>query len=234
MTLLTGSLTIAEWHALWLSFKVAACAALFGLPFAVAAGYCLARSPSKGIWLLEIIVNLPLVLPPVVVGYFLLICFSPQGPVGSLLLEWFGVRIVFTWWGAVLASFVVSFPLMVRAIRLAFLGVDPRLEMAARGLGAGPLRTFVTVSLPLARRGLIAGGVLGFARSLGEFGATIMVAGNIEGQTRTIPLAIYSLANQPGGLERSWRLVGLAIALACGALAVSEWLERRGHGDASA
>ena len=233
MELLTDLLTVEEWHALRLSFQVAACAALLGLPFAVAIGYRLARSPARGKWLVEVLVNLPLVLPPVVVGYLLLICFSPRGPVGSLLLDWFGMKVVFTWWGAVLASVVVSFPLMVRAIRLAFQGIDPRLEMAARSLGAGPLRSFLTVSLPLARRGLVAGCVLGFARSLGEFGATIMVAGNIEGQTRTIPLAIYSMANQPDGIDRSWRLVGLAIILACGALAVSEWLDRRRSEDAS-
>ena len=202
-------------------------------PFAVAAGYFLARSRFRGRWLAEVLVNVPLVLPPVVIGYLLLVCFSPRGPVGAILADWFGVRLVFTWWGAVLACVVVSFPLMVRAIRLAFQGIDPRLEMAAHSLGAGWLGTFFTVTLPLARRGLIAGLVLGFARSLGEFGATIMVAGNIEGQTRTIPLAIYTLANQPGGMERSWRLVGLAVALACMALAVSEWLERRRPGDES-
>ncbi len=192
MDFLAGLLTAEEWHALRLSFQVAACAALLGLPPAVAIGYGLARSSLRGKWLVEVLVNVPLVLPPVVVGYLLLVCFSPHGPLGSILLAWFGVKIVFTWWAAVLASVVVSFPLMVRAIRLAFQAVDPRLEMAARSLGAGPLRSFWTVSLPLAHRGLIAGCVLGFARSLGEFGATIMVAGNIEGQTRTIPLAIYT------------------------------------------
>lgn len=220
-------LSVEEWHALRLSFQVATCAALFSLPFAVVVGYFLARSRFRGRWLVEVLVNMPLVLPPVVVGYLLLVCFSPHGPAGSLLANWLGVKVVFTWWGAVLASVIVSFPLMVRAIRLTFQGIDPRLEMAANSLGAGPLQTFLTVTLPLARRGLIAGCVLGFARSLGEFGATIMVAGNIEGQTRTIPLAIYSLTNRPGGIEQSWRLVVLAVILACGALAVSEWLERR-------
>ena len=220
-------LTLEEWHALRLSFQVASCAAVFSLPFAVAFAYLLARGRFRGRWLVEVAVNLPLVLPPVVVGYLLLVCFSPRGPVGYLLVDWFGLKIVFTWWGAVLASIVVSFPLMVRAIRLTFQGIDPRLEMAAHSLGAGPVRTFLTITLPLARRGLIAGCVLGFARSLGEFGATIMVAGNIAGQTRTIPLAIYSLTNRPGGMEQSWRLVALAVILACGALAVSEWLERK-------
>jgi molybdate transport system permease protein len=226
-------LTIEEWHALRLSFQVATCAALLGLPFAVAAGYWLARTPFRGKWLIEVLVNLPLVLPPVVVGYLLLVCFSPHGPAGAVLAR-LGVKVVFTWWGAAMASAVVSFPLMVRAMRLAFQGIDPRLEMAAHSLGAGPLRGFFTVSLPLARRGLIAGCVLGFARSLGEFGATIMIAGNIEGQTRTIPLAIYTLTNRPEGMAQSWRLVGLAIILACGALGVSEWLERKGPADAAA
>jgi molybdate transport system permease protein len=227
-------LTIEEWHALRLSFQVAACAALLGLPFAVMMGYWLARSRVRGKWLVEVLVNLPLVLPPVVVGYLLLLCFSPRGPAGALLLAWFGFEVVFTWRAAVMASVVVSFPLMVRAMRLAFQAIDPRLEMAARSLGAGRLRSFLTVSLPLARRGLIAGCILGFARSLGEFGATIMVAGNIEGQTRTIPLAIYTLTGQPGGMVQSWRLVGLAVILACAALAVSEWMERRRPADAAA
>jgi molybdate transport system permease protein len=227
-------LTVEEWHALRLSFQVAACASLSGLPFAVAIGYYLARGRSGKKWPLEVLVNLPLVLPPVVVGYLLLECFSPNGPAGSFLLRFFGVKVVFTWWAAALASVVVGFPLMVRSIRLAFQGVDPRFELAARGLGAGPARCFFTVSLPLARRGLIAGFVLGFARSLGEFGATIMVAGNIEGQTRTIPLAIYTLANQPGGIDRSWRLVALSIILACCALAAGELIDRKAPADTTA
>lgn len=227
-------LTAEEWSALWLSFKVASCAALIALPFAVGVGHALARSRFRGKWVAEVFVNLPLVLPPVVVGYLLLVSLSPREPLGSLLLAWFGVRIVFSWWGAVVASVVVSFPLMVRAIRLSFQAIDPRLELAARSLGASRFQVFFTVTLPLARRGLIAGWVLAFARSLGEFGATIMVAGNIAGQTRTIPLAIYTLTNQPDGAEQSWRLVGLAVLLACGALAASEWLERRRSTDARA
>lgn len=228
-------LSAEEWTALRLSFQVALCSALAGLPFAVAIGYVLARASFSGKWLVETLVHLPLVLPPVVTGYLLLVCFSPRGPIGSLLADWFGVRIVFTWLGAVLASTVVSFPLMVRAIRLAFQGVDPRLEMAARSLGASRTAAFFTVSLPLAGRGVIAGWLLAFARSLGEFGATIMVAGNIEGQTRTIPLAVFSLANRPpGGMGQCWRLVGLSVLLACGALAASELLERRGSRHESA
>jgi len=219
-------MTAEEWSALRLSFQVAACATAAGFPLAVALGYLLARGRFHGKWLIELFVNLPLVLPPVVIGYLLLVAFAPHGPIGSILLKWFGVKIVFSWVGAALASLVMSFPLMVRAIRLSFQSIDPRLEMAARSLGATPWSAFFTVSLPLARRGLIAGGMLAFARSLGEFGATIMVSGNIEGQTRTIPLAIFTLAGQPGGMAHSWRLVGLSILLACGALAVSEWLER--------
>jgi molybdate transport system permease protein len=227
-------LTSEEWSALRLSFQVGMCAALAGLPPAIAAGYLLARGKFMGKWFVEVIVNLPLVLPPVVTGYLLLICFAPHGLLGSMLRDWLGVKIVFNWTGAALASTIMAFPLMVRAIRLAFQAVDPRLEMASRTLGAGRMATFFSISLPLARRGVVAAWVLGFARSLGEFGATIMVAGNIEGKTRTIPLAIYTLSNQPGGMEQGWRLVVLSILLACGALVVSELLERRGTRNVSA
>ncbi|MHC4405511.1 MAG: molybdate ABC transporter permease subunit [Planctomycetota bacterium] len=216
-----------EWTALWLSATVATCAALFSLPFGIAVAYVLARASFSGKWLVEALVNVPLVLPPVVTGYLLLVCFAPKGPIGRLLADWLGVKIVFTWWAVVLAAMAVSFPLMVRAIRLAFQAVDPRLEMAARSLGAGRLGAFLTVTLPLAKRGVIAGWVLAFARSLGEFGATVIVAGNIEGATRTIPLAIFTIGNRPGGIGQCWRLVVLSVILACGALAVSEWLERR-------
>lgn len=216
-----------EWTALWLSSTIAMAAAMASLPFGVAIGYLLARISFSGRWLVEGVVNLPLVLPPVVTGYLLLACLGPRGPIGSLLGDWFGVKIVFSWSAAVLAAMMVSFPLMVRAIRVAFQSVDPRMEMAARTLGAGRLRAFLTVTLPLARRGVIAGWLLAFARSLGEFGATIMVAGNIEGQTRTIPLAVFTTASRPGGVGQCWRLVILSIMLACGALAASEWVERR-------
>ena len=221
MNLLSNLLTVEEWNALWLSFKVAVCAAVLGLPFAVAIGYGLARSRIKGKWLVEVFVNLPLVLPPVVVGYLLLVCFSPRGPVGSLLEAWFGVRIVFTWLGAVLASVVVSFPLMVRAIRLTFQGIDPRLEMAARSLGASPLRSFLTVSLPLARRGLIGGVSWDSPGALGSSGRRSWLLGTSKDRLARSPWQSTVLTNQPGGMEQSWRLVGLAIAaLACGALAV--------------
>jgi molybdate transport system permease protein len=222
-----GFLTPDQWQAVWLSFQVGLCAVIASLPFAVLIGYGLARWQSRWKWLAEVVVNLPLVLPPVVTGWLLMIAFVPSGPLGRLLDEWFGLRIVFTWWGAALAAAVVSFPLMVRAIRLAFQAVDPRLEMAARGLGAGRLDAFFTVTLPLARSGVLAGCVLSFARSLGEFGATIMVAGNIVGETQTIPLAIFSNANRPGGLADVARLVVVSILLAACALLASEWLEWR-------
>ncbi len=224
-------LTPAEWSALRLSVQVALCSAIVSLPLAVLAGYVLARYRFFGKRVIEMAIDLPLVLPPVVTGYLLLVTLGPLGPIGSLLRSWLGVKIVFTWVGAACASAVVGFPLMVRAIRLAFQSVDPRYEMAARGLGAGRLKAFLTVSLPLARRGLIAGFMLAFARGLGEFGATIMVAGNIEGKTRTLPLAIYTLTSQPDRMPEAWRMVGLSILLACAALAASAWLERRGTHD---
>ena len=187
----------------------------------------MARCQFPGKSILEVVIDLPLVLPPVVTGYLLLVSFSPNGPLGTFLSKWLGIEIAFNWLGAALASAVVSFPLMVRAIRLAFQGVDPRFEMAARSLGASRLGAFFTIAVPLARRGLIAGFMLAFARGLGEFGATIMVAGNIPFKTQTIPLAIYEAAHTPDRLAATWRLVGLSILLACTALAASEWLERR-------
>ncbi len=214
-----------------LTLWVAVTAVGIGLPPAVVGGYLLARWRHPARWVVETVVNLPLVIPPVVTGYLLLVVFGRGGLLGGWL-ESLGLRIAFDWKGAVLAAAVVSFPLMVRATRIAFAGVDQRLEAAARSLGAGPLDTFLTVSLPLAWRGIVSGGVLGFARSLGEFGATIMIAGNIPGVTRTIPLAIYSEVQRPGGLAGAGVLVGLSIGLAAVALAVSEWLERRERRDA--
>ncbi len=222
-----GWLSSNEWQALRLSLQVSIAAVLASLPLAVAAGYFLAQHGAPGKWLIELAVNLPLVLPPVVTGYLLFFLFAPRGPIGAALEDWFGIRIVFTWVGAALAAAVVSFPLMVRAIRLAFQSIDPRLEMAARSLGATRTGAFWSISLPLARRGVLAGCILAFARSLGEFGATIMIAGNIVGETQTIPLAIFSSANRPGGEAEVWRLVVLSIVLAACALAISEWLERR-------
>lgn len=220
-------LTSEEWSALRLSFQVGLCAVLASLPIAIVVGYLLARWNSRGRWLLEMVVNLPLVLPPVVTGYLLLVMFAPRGPLGGFLEERLGVRIVFTWLGAAIAAAVMSFPLMVRAIRLAFQAVDPRLELAARTLGASRAHAFLSVALPLARRGVLAGCVLGFARSLGEFGATMMVAGNIVGETQTVALAIFSDSNRPGAEMQVVRLVVISILLAAMALLASEWLEWR-------
>lgn len=227
-------LTPAEWDALELSARVAVCAVLCSAPFGIAIAYLLARGRFPGKALVETVVNLPLVLPPIVTGFFLLVLFGRNGPIGSLLENYAGLQVAFTWIGAALAAAVVGFPLMVRAIRLAFEGIDPRLEIAARSLGATKLRAFFTISLPLAARGIAAGSVLAFGRALGEFGATIMIAGNIPGQTQTIPLAVFSNAQRPGGIEESWRLVALAVVLAATALFASEWLERRGRRDESA
>jgi molybdate transport system permease protein len=219
-----------SWNAIGLSLLVACVAVLASLPFGVALGWLLARREFLGKSLLETVVNLPLVLPPVVTGWLLLVAFGRRGVVGGALEEWLGVRLIFDWKGAALAAAVVSFPLMVRAIRIAFDGVDRGLEQAARTLGASPLDAFCTVSLPCARRGIVAGCVLAFARSLGEFGATIMIAGNIPGRTQTIPLKIYSELESPGGMERSLPLILFSIAIAAAALAIGNWLDRRGGG----
>jgi molybdate transport system permease protein len=221
-------LTPGEWSAVWLSVKVALTATVVSLPFGVGLGYLLARREFRGKSLVETALSLPLVLPPVVTGYLLLILLGRRGWIGSYLDQWFGLQLVFTWKGAAMASAVMAFPLMVRAIRVAFGEVDPRLEMAARTLGAGPAETFVRISLPLARRGIIAGAVLAFARSMGEFGATVMIAGNLPGETQTIPLYIYSQVNSPGGIEESARLVVVCVLIAAVALGSSEYLDRRG------
>lgn len=220
-------LTSAETEVLGLSLRVALAAVGAGLIPAVALGYALARLRARWRIVLETIVNLPLVLPPVVTGYILLALLGRRGPAGGWLHSAFGVSIPFTFWAAAIAAGVVGFPLMARAIRLGFEAVDPRLEGASRSLGMGPIATFFRVSLPLAWRGVVAGGVLAFARALGEFGATVMVAGNIAGRTRTIPLAIYTETQKPGGMEAAWRLVGISVALALGALMASELLTRR-------
>lgn len=222
-------LTPEEWRAVQLSLLVGTVAVAASLAPAIAIAWLLARWRGPGRWLLQGLVDLPLVLPPVVTGYLLLVLLGPRGPIGLALETHLGLRLAFTWWGAAVASAVVSFPLMVRAIRGAFQSIDPRLERAARSLGAGPLAVFWTVTLPLARHGLVAGCLLGFARSIGEFGATIMLAGDIPGETRTIPLAIYSLGSRVGGLDEAWRLVVVAIALAFAALLIGEHIDRRSH-----
>lgn len=223
-------LTREDWRAVWLSVRVAGLAVLLSLPFGISLGWLLARKAFPGKTLVETAVNLPLVLPPVVTGYLLLILLGKQGWLGSRLDRWFGVEIALTWRAAVLAVAVMGFPLLVRAIRLAFQGIDPRLFQAARSLGAGPVDAFLSVSLPLARGGVIAGVILAFARGLGEFGATLMFAGNLP-QTRTLAIQLYALGSLPGEAaeERMWRLVAASVVLAFAALAASEYLERRGQ-----
>lgn len=186
-------LSAYEYEALLLSLKVAAVAVAFSLPIGIMVAWVLARCNFPGKALIDSVIHLPLVLPPVVIGYLLLIGMGKRGIIGQWLYEWFGFSFTFSWRGAVLASAVIAFPLMVRAIRLALEAVDTRLEQAARTLGAGFWRVFFTVTLPLAFPGLLAGVVLAFARSLGEFGATITFVSNIPGETRTIPLAMYTL-----------------------------------------
>jgi molybdate transport system permease protein len=196
--------------------------------------YRLARSQSRFRWVAEVCVNLPVVLPPVVTGYLLLILFGRNGPIGRVLESVFGAHVVFTWIGAAIAAGVIGFPFIVRSARLGFESVDPRLERAARSLGASRMRMFFSVSLPLASRAIVAGTVLAFARAIGEFGATILVAGNIPGQTQTIPLLIYSNTQTPGPIGRNWRLVTVSVVIAAAAILVSEWLERRRSRDGRA
>jgi molybdate transport system permease protein len=218
-----------DWQAVWLSVRVALLAVAVSLPFGLALGWLLARKIFPGKTLVETFVNLPLVLPPVVTGYLLLILMGKQGWIGSLLYRWFHVEIALTWRAAVLAIAAMGFPLLVRAIRLGFQSIDPRLFQAARSLGAGPVDAFFSVSLPLARSGVLAGMVLAFARGLGEFGATLIFAGN-QPQTRTIAIQIFALNSLPETSyeQRMWGLVAVSIILAAAALAVSEYLERRG------
>lgn len=218
-------LTSDDWAAIGYSVVVSSLAVLLTLPLGIAFGWLLARRTFPGKFLVETALNLPLVVPPIVTGYLLLIAFGRN----SWFYDLFGISLTFTRAAAVLAGAVMGFPLLVRAVRLAFQGMDPRLFQAARSLGARPLDAFFSVSLPLARNGVIAGAVLAFARSLGEFGATLLFAGNIQGR-RTLALEIYTLYGQPTGAaeERMWRLVAASIVLACAALLASEWLERRG------
>jgi len=219
----------AEWQAIGLSLLVAGVAAAASLPLAIFAGWALARWKIPGKFLVETLINLPLVLPPVVTGYLLLVLLGRRGWLGGALERTLGVRFVFDWKGAALAAAVVSFPLMVRPIRLAFAAVDDRLLQAARTLGARPADAFWSVALPLARPGILSGTILSWARSMGEFGATIMIAGNIPGETRTVPLMVYSLLETPDGPQRAARLVVASIVIAAVSLALGEWLERRGR-----
>lgn len=216
-----------EWQAVRLSLLVAFWAVVAFLPLATVLGWWLARRDFWGKTAVDTVLNLPLVLPPVVTGYLLLVSFGRQGWIGRPLDQWLGVEIVFTWRAAALASGVIAFPLMVRAIRVAMLGLDTRLEQAALTLGAHPVRVFFTITLPLARHGLIAGGILGFARSIGEFGATIMIAGSIPGETRTMPLYIFGIMESPNGIARAQGMVIVSILIAAGALIVGQVIENR-------
>jgi molybdate transport system permease protein len=222
-------LTPEEWQAVRLTLLVSTTAVLASLPLALGLGWLLAKRDFAGKFLVETAVNLPLVLPPVVTGYLLLITFGRNGPLGALLEKTLGLRFVFDWKGAALAAAVVSFPLFVRPIRLAFAAVDDRLIQAARTLGATPLDAFRSIALPLAWPGILSGCALAFARSMGEFGATIMVAGNIPGQTRTIPLEIYNVLESPGGAGQARVLVIVSIVIAAVAMMLGEILERRGR-----
>lgn len=217
----------AEWEAVLLSLRVAFVATLISLPFGVLTALALARGRFFGRQALNVLVHLPLILPPVVTGYLLLLTFGRRGPVGAALDELFGLVVAFRWTGAALAAAIMGFPLMVRAIRLAIEAVDPKLEEAAATLGASRWRVFRTVTLPLILPGVLAGAVLGFAKGMGEFGATITFVSNIPGQTRTIPLAIDNLLEVPGGEPLALRLALVSIILAALALAFSDWLARR-------
>ncbi|MFZ1326174.1 MAG: molybdate ABC transporter permease subunit [Candidatus Contendobacter sp.] len=219
--------TPEELTALWLSVKIGLwCTVLIAVP-GLLTGWLLAQVRFPGKALVDGLVHLPLVLPPVVPGYLLLLLLGRNGPIGRWLFETWGVTLAFTWQGAVVASAIMAFPLMVRAVRLAVTLVEPRLEDAARTLGAGPLRVWLTVTVPLSLPGILTGLVLAFARSLGEFGATVTFVGNVAGETRTLPLAIYTYTQIPGGDGPALRLVIMAILLALLALWASELGARR-------
>jgi len=217
----------AEWQALALSLRVALWATLVSLPLGIATAVLLARARFPGKQIVNGLVHLPLILPPVVTGYLLLLAFGTRGPVGGFLQDTLGLVFAFRWTGAALAAGVMAFPLMVRAIRLAVEAVDPRLEQAAATLGASRPWVFLTVTLPLILPGVIAGAVLAFAKAMGEFGATITFVSNIPGETRTLPLAIYTFLQVPGGEGAALRLALVSIAVAMAALLVSETVAAR-------
>ena len=219
-------LSAEEWRAVALSLRVSLWATAISLPLGILVAYALARWTFWGKTLLNGLVHLPLILPPVVTGYLLLITFGRKGSVGQYLDQWFGIVFAFRWTGAALAAGVMAFPLMVRAIRLAIEAVDPKLEQAASTLGASRPWVFVTVTLPLILPGIVAGTILAFAKAMGEFGATITFVSNIPGQTQTLPSAIYSFLQVPGGEAQAARLVYVAIFIAMMALLLSEWVAR--------
>ncbi|WP_206364073.1 molybdate ABC transporter permease subunit [Paenirhodobacter ferrireducens] len=216
-----------EWTAVLLSLKVATVAVAASLPFGIGVALLLARSRLPGMWLLNALVHLPLILPPVVTGYALLLSFGRKGPIGGFLHDVFGLVFAFRWTGAALAAAVMGFPLMVRAIRLAIEAVDPKLEQAAATLGASRIAVFATVTLPLILPGVLAGAILAFAKAMGEFGATITFVSNIPGQTQTLPSAIYSFLQIPGGELQAARLAGVSVVVALGAVLISEGVARR-------
>jgi molybdate transport system permease protein len=220
-------LTLAEWDAVSLSVRVATWATLASLPLALATAYLLARGRFRGRSLLNAMVHLPLVLPPVVTGYLLLLWFGRQGVVGHALESTFGVVFAFRWTGAALACAVMGFPFTVRAIRLSLEAVDRGLEQAASTLGAGPIKVFASVTLPLILPGIVAGMILCFAKAMGEFGATITFVANIPGQTQTLPSAIYNYTQVPGGDTPALRLTLVSVAISFAALLASEWMARR-------
>ncbi|MDK9698397.1 MAG: molybdate ABC transporter permease subunit [Siculibacillus sp.] len=226
--------TSEEWMAIALSLKVGSIATIAALPVAVAVAWVLARRDFWGKSLLDGLVHLPLVLPPVVTGYALLVLFGRRGVFGAFLADHLGIVFSFRWTGAALAAGVMGFPLMVRAIRLSIEAIDVRIEQAAATLGAPPIWVFATVTLPLALRGIAAGAVLAFAKALGEFGATITFVSNIPGQTQTIPAAIYTYTQTPGGEAGALKLSLVAAAIALGALIISEVSVRRARHGATA
>lgn len=219
-------LTPEQWSAVLLSLKVSFWATLLSLPLGLAVAFVLARCEFWGKQVLNGLVHLPLIMPPVVTGYLLLLTFGRRGAVGAFLEQTFGLVFAFRWTGAALAAAVMAFPLMVRAIRLAIEAVDPKLEQAASTLGASRPWVFATVTLPLILPGVIAGAILAFAKAMGEFGATITFVSNIPGQTQTLPSAIYSFLQVPGGDAPAMQLVLIAVAIALLALVLSEWLGR--------
>ena len=223
---MTDWLTPDEWRAVALSLRVSLWATALSLPLGILVAYALARWQFWGKQLLNGLVHLPLILPPVVTGYLLLLTFGRRGTVGQYLDQWFGIVLAFRWTGAALAAAVMAFPLMVRAIRLAIEAVDPKLEQAAATLGASRPWVFATVTLPLILPGIIAGAILAFAKAMGEFGATITFVSNIPGQTQTLPSAIYAVLQVPGGEATAARLVWVAIGVAMAALLLSEWVAR--------
>ncbi len=224
---MTGRLTAEEWEAVRLTLTVAARAVGFGLPLAIMVAWMLARWRFLGRPVLNALVHLPLVLPPVVTGWLLLVIFGIRGPVGALLNDWFGIRLVFTTAGASLACAVMTFPVMVRSVRLSLEAADPGLEQAARTLGAGRLDRLFNVTLPLASPGILVGAIVAYATCLGEFGAVITFAANIPGQTQTLPLAIYAALQAPGGEAKAAELSAVSVFLALVGLLLSEWVGKR-------